>query len=308
MLTLTASIGASTLIARSTARTGLQRLEQRSTTFQRIGPARLDARVGHVAWPRELHPLAEAFDQMLSRLEKSFTRLSQFSADLAHELRTPIANILGEAQVSLTRERTAEEYRSVVESTVAECERLSRIANNLLFLARAESARERIQRTQFSGRAAIEKIANFYRTIAEDRKITVECEGSGTIDADPLLFARAVSNLVHNAMRFTPDGGRVRISISTKDHEGEVTVSDNGYGISPEHMPRVFNRFYRADPARSATGSGRYPRTSFAIAIARLVAVRTSRKQGVFFHGWDLLRIGIITLAAPFFLLSQTCL
>ena len=256
LLTLAASIVASAVIARTTTRRGLQPLDEMSRAFRRIGPTRLDERVGQVGWPRELQPLAEAFDQMLSRLDESFTRLSRFSADLAHELRTPIANMLGEAQVALTRDRSADEYKQVIESTVAECESLSRIAENLLFLARAESAREQIKRTKFDARAAIEKIAAFYQTVAEDRNITLDCQGNGEVDADSLLFTRAVNNLVDNAMRFTPAGGRITISIKNHDNVSDVAVSDDGRGIPPEHIARVFDRFYTVDPSRNSGGTG----------------------------------------------------
>jgi two-component system heavy metal sensor histidine kinase CusS len=250
------SLLASILIARITTSRGLKPLVEMTAALERIGPTRLSERVAPASWPHELQPLAEAFDKMLNRLEDSFTRLSQFSADLAHELRTPIANILGEAQVALTRPRTLDEYRGVIESNVAECERLSRLVDNLLFLARAESAREQIKLTQLDGRAAVEKIASFYRTIADDRNIKIDCEGEGNIHADPLLFTRAISNLVDNALRFTPDGGNVRISISNRDNETEVSVTDTGCGIASEHLGRVFDRFYRVDPSRSSSGAG----------------------------------------------------
>ena len=113
-------------------------------SLERVQPAHLSERIEPAQWPRELQPMVTAFDGMLDRLEDSFTRLSQFSADLAHELRTPIGNMLGEAQVALTRERTSEEYRSIIESSAAECERLSGIIDNLLFLARAESAEQQV--------------------------------------------------------------------------------------------------------------------------------------------------------------------
>jgi two-component system heavy metal sensor histidine kinase CusS len=212
--------------------------------------------VAQTGWPRELQRLAVAFDDMLARLEISFTRLSQFSADLAHELRTPIANILGEAQVALTRDRTSDEYREVIESTVVECERLSGIVDNLLFVARADAARELIERKQFDGRAALEKIATFYRTIAEDRRVTINCTGEGEIHGDPVLFSRAVSNLVDNALRFTPDGGAIQISIAARAAHSEVAVSDSGCGIPSEHLPHVFDRFYRVDSSRSSAGAG----------------------------------------------------
>src|SRR5437773_11561178 len=193
---------------------------------------------------------------MLKRLDDSFTRLWQFSADLAHELRTPIANMLGEAQVALTRDRAAAEYRETIESSVAECERLSRIVNNLLFVARVDAAREPIARKQFDARAAVEKIAAFYQTLAEDRHVTIRCSGDGQICADPDLFERAVGNLLDNALRFTAEHGSIHIALSKHNADFEVAVSDNGGGIAAEHLPRVFDRFYRAESSRGSDGTG----------------------------------------------------
>jgi two-component system heavy metal sensor histidine kinase CusS len=247
---------ASILIAITVTKHGLRPLGEMTRSLGRIGPTHLSERVLPVGWPHELQPLAVAFDAMLKRLEDSFARLSQFSADLAHELRTPITNILGEGQVALTRNRTPAEYREVIESTVAECERLSGIVDNLLFVARADAAREPIERKQFDGRAALEKIATFYRTIAEDRHVTINCTGEGEIYGDPVLLSRAVSNLVDNALRFTPDGGAIQLSIAARPTHSEVTVADSGCGIPSEHLPRVFDRFYRVDSSRSSAGAG----------------------------------------------------
>ena len=222
----------------------------------RIGPTHLKERVIPTEWPRELQPLAIAFDDMLERLDDSFTRLSQFSADLAHELRTPIANMMGEAQVALTRERTAAEYRETIESTIGECERLSRIVDNLLFVARVDAAREPIARKRFDARKAVEKIAAFYQTIADDRQVTISSSGEGQIFADPDLFERAVGNLIDNALRFTPENGSIQIALSEHDADFEVAVSDSGCGIAPEHLPRVFDRFYRAESSRGSDGAG----------------------------------------------------
>src|SRR5438874_8753865 len=191
IVVLLGSILGSVLIAITVTKRGLRPLGEMTRSLERIGPTHLSERVAPTGWPRELQPMAMAFDQMLDRLEDSFTRLSQFSADLAHELRTPVTNIMGEAQVALTRERTPDEYREVIESTIAECERLSGIAENLLFVARADSARDPVERQLFDGRAAVEKIAAFYRTAAEDRHVAIHCTGDGEIYADPVLFERA---------------------------------------------------------------------------------------------------------------------
>lgn len=243
-------------IAITVTRRGLRPLARMTESLQRIGPHRLHERLTAAGWPRELQPLASGFDQMLDRLEDSFTRLSQFSADLAHELRTPIANIRGESEVALTRARTADEYRDVIESTVAECERLSRVIDSLLFLARAEAAERQITRSDFDGSAAIAKIVSFYEAIAEERHVAISASGGGTIHADPLLFGRAVSNLVDNALRFTPPGGKIQIALRSRTDGAEVSVTDDGAGIASEHLPRVFDRFYRADRSRSSEGTG----------------------------------------------------
>src|SRR5438105_4779068 len=256
LVVLSGSILASVLIAIPVTRRGLRPLEEMKLSLERIGPTHLNERVASANWPRELQPMAMAFDEMLKRLDDSFTRLSQFSADLAHELRTPIANILGEAQVALSRDRTPDEYREVIESTIAECERLSGIVDNLLFVARADAGDRQIHRSLFNGRAAVEKIATFYQTIAEDRHVTINCTGEGEIYGDPVLLSRAVSNLVDNALRFTPDGGAIQLSIAARPTHSEVTVADSGCGIPSEHLPRVFDRFYRIDSSRSSDGAG----------------------------------------------------
>ena len=256
VIVLAAGILASALIAITVTKRGLQPLTEMTRSFERVESTHLNERVPPARWPRELRPVAIAFDDMLDRLEDSFTRLSQFSADLAHELRTPIANILGEAQVSLTRARPSDEYREVIVSTVAECERLSGIVDNLLFLARAEAADRQIQPSLFDGRAAVEKIAAYYETLAEDRHVVISCTGEGQIYADPMLFGRALSNLIDNALRFTPDGGSIRLAIAMHATHAEISVADTGCGIAPEHIPRVFDRFFRADPARSSHGVG----------------------------------------------------
>lgn len=256
LLTLAIGILAFAAIATTVVSRGLRPLRQMTRLVGRVSSAHLNERLATVGWPSEIQPLAVAFDNMLSRLEDSFTRLSQFSADLAHELRTPIANLLGEAQVGLSRARQPEEYREIIESSVAECERLAGIIDNLLFLARAEATRQQIDPSVFDARPAIEKIAAYYRPVAEDRQITIRCLGHGQVFADPPLFDRALNNLVENALRFAPDGSEITIVLQPTATEMQVSVKDTGTGIPPEHLPRVFDRFYRVDPSRSPAGSG----------------------------------------------------
>ncbi|MEY2537277.1 MAG: two-component system, OmpR family, heavy metal sensor histidine kinase CusS [Verrucomicrobiota bacterium] len=255
-LVLIAGIIASAVIAITVTNRGLRPLGEMTRALKRVGPSHLNERIGSTRWPQELNPLALAFDEMLGRMEDSFKRLSQFSADLAHELRTPVANLLGESQVALTRDRTSEEYREVIESSVAEYERLSGTIENLLFLARADAAAEQTQRQHLDGKTEVEKVAAVYETVAEEQAVTIRCIGLGAVDADPVLFGRAISNLLENALRFTPRGGTIAISIKTDIGQSIITVTDSGCGIAAEHIPRVFDRFYRADLSRSSHGAG----------------------------------------------------
>src|SRR6267154_2057884 len=224
MTVLFGGVVASALIAIIVTRRGLRPLREMTESLSRIGPDQLKERIGSTGGP--------------------------------HELRTPIANMMGEAQVALTRDRTAADYRETIESTVAECERLSRIVDNLLFVARVDAAREPIARKWFDARAAVEKIAAFYQMVADDHSVTINCSGDGQIYADPDLFERAVGNLLDNALRFTPEHGSIHIGLSKPKADFEVAVSDSGCGIAAEHLPRVFDRFYRAESSRGSDGAG----------------------------------------------------
>lgn len=231
---------------------GLQPLKDITRATDRITASQLHERIAANAWPEELASLARSFDQMLDRLEDSFSRLSQFSADLAHELRTPINNLRGEAGVALSQARTPEEYRHTLESSLEEYARLSRLIDNLLFLARADGPMTGITRTACDARKAIEVVRDFYEALAADRGIEVVCDGEATLQADLVLFRQAISNLVANALNYTPRGGTVSINVQRQnDRIAEVNVTDTGFGIPAEHLPRIFDRFYRVDPARS---------------------------------------------------------
>jgi two-component system heavy metal sensor histidine kinase CusS len=240
-------------MARLVTRRGLRPLKAMEEAVARVRAPRLNERLGKGEWPRELAHLAAAFDEMMDRLEESFIRLSQFSADLAHELRTPIANLRGEAEVALTRGRSADEYRLVIESSLEEYERLTAMTEKLLFLARADAEEAEVKPEELDGRAAIEALWEFYEPYADERGVLLKCEGRGLVKADAVLLRRAVANLIENALRFTPPGREVTVGI---EEGGVVRVRDTGGGIAPEHLPRLFDRFYQVDPARREGGTG----------------------------------------------------
>jgi len=231
---------------------GMRPLSDITAAAQRIRPTQLHERIGSPQWPEELTALAEAFDGMLDRLEDSFARLSQFSTDMAHELRTPIGNLMGEAEVALSKPRTMEEYQHVLSSSLEECSRLSRLIDSMLFLARAENAETELKRSTLDVRREIEALREFYDVVAEEQGVAVTCTGNGKLSADPLLFRQAVGNLLSNALQYTPRGGKVLISVEPPtDGWMDINVADTGAGIGPEHLPRIFDRFYRADRSRS---------------------------------------------------------
>jgi two-component system heavy metal sensor histidine kinase CusS len=236
---------------------GMRPLTAITSAAQRIGPTQLHERIGSTHWPQELTALAEAFDGMLNRLEDSFARLSQFSADMAHELRTPINNLMGEAEVSLSKPRTTEEYQRVLASSLEECGRLSRLIDSMLFLARAENAETELKRSALDVRREMEAVREFYDVVAEEQGVVVACTGEGWLNADPLLFRQALGNLLSNALHYTPRDGKVLISVAHPS-EGwmDISVTDTGTGIGSEHLPRIFDRFYRADRSRSQHPQG----------------------------------------------------
>ena len=243
----------SATIAFFAARRALRPLEEMATATEKVQASQLHQRLGGGRWPSELTALAAGFDKMLARLEESFDRLSRFSADLAHELRTPIQNLRSESEVALTRPRTAGEYREVIELSVEEYQRLSGMIDSLLFLARSENAETRLNRVKFKMSPVVDTILDFYDAAAREREISLTRKGDGELYADPMLFRRALSNVVSNALRHTSRAGRIQVSVVTGNHQRvEIAVQDNGCGIGPEHLPRIFDRFYRADAARSS--------------------------------------------------------
>ena len=267
-IALTLGFTASMVVGIITIRRGIRPLEEITETTQRISASQLHERLARSGSLQELSDLEVAFDDMMDRLENSFSRLSRFSADLAHELRTPINCLIGTADVTLSKERTPEEYRQVIESGLEEYNRLSRIIERLLFLARASSNDMQVERSSLDMHRELEKIQELYQAMAEEQEIEITCHGQGTVQAVPELFGRAVSNLLANALQHTPPGGRVSLyGARVSEQLVEVRISDTGTGIPAEHLPRIFDRFYRVDSARSRTTGG----TGLGLAIVKSI-------------------------------------
>jgi len=236
-----------------------------------ISTHRLNTRLSVERTPSELRELGNAFNRMLDRLEEGVQRLSGFAADLAHDLRTPINTLMVETQVALARPRSSEEYRSLMGSNIEEYERLARMIENTLFLARVDNAQLALHREMLDAEEELQRIRDYFEGVADEAGVCLDVDAKSVrIHADPILFRRAVNNLVSNAIRHTPRGGVVRLSAEQPAQGLEVSVENSGPGIAPEHIPYIFDRYYRADPARSAATHSAGLGLSIVRAIMRL--------------------------------------
>ena len=237
---------------------GLQPVREIAAKARQISASHLDARPQLADAPTELLELAAAFNQMLDRVKDGVDRLSRFSSDLAHELRTPIANLLGETQVTLARPRSVEEYHALLESNVEELERLSRMIDSMLFLARADEARLALRLERMDVAIELHRIAGYFADIAAEAGVRLAVQGSAFVVADSILLRRAVSNLVANAIRYTPSGGEVTMSAIQRPEQVAISVRNPGPAIALEVQARIFDRFYRGDESRpdSTSSSG----------------------------------------------------
>jgi two-component system, OmpR family, heavy metal sensor histidine kinase CusS len=249
-------------------RLALKPLAEISCTARNITRHRLDTRIDKEELPAELVSLADSFNSMLERLEDSFTRLSHYSANLAHELRTPINTLMLESDIALSKERTPQEYRRVISSSLEEYGKLSWTIDRLLFLARADHEARDLVRQRLELHAEIEEIFDFFSDAASASGVTLEVRGDAVLLADQTLFRRAISNLVGNALAHTPAGGTVGVTIEQTPELGiRVAVTDTGCGIDQAHLPRIFDRFYRVEPAGGLKREG----SGLGLAIVRAI-------------------------------------
>jgi two-component system heavy metal sensor histidine kinase CusS len=236
------------------ARRGLRPIHEITQAAQRVHSSTLYERLDTAMLPTELAELSKTFNAMLTRLEESFHRLEQFSADIAHELRAPVNNLRGETEVALSRPRSNDEYRETLSSGLEECSRLSALIDNLLFLARAESPQMIVSRQTLDIGHEVNMIRDYFAPAAHESGIDFNVEVPEGISAelDRSMFQRALSNLINNALVHTPRGGKITLRALLKPDFLGIEVTDTGSGISPEHLPHVFDRLYRADAARTS--------------------------------------------------------
>jgi two-component system heavy metal sensor histidine kinase CusS len=248
-------------------RRGLRPLRAMAAQAARITPARLDERLHLDETPHELRELTASFNAMLDRLADGYQRLTQFSADLAHEIRTPIGALMGNCQVALYQRRTPEEYETVLASSLEELERLARLVENILFLARADNAQSALDYATLDLETELQRVAEYFEGLAEERGIRLECRATGSVRADAILFRRALGNLVANAVRYADADSVVSLSTEAMDDAVLIHVDNRGTPIPPELLHKLFDRFYRADLSRSASSDA----SGLGLAIVRAI-------------------------------------
>lgn len=235
---------------------GMRTLFRLTETAEQITASSLHQRIDPASWPKELKKLGMAFNAMLARIENAVLHLTQFSGDLAHELRAPINNLMGEAEVILSRTHTIDEYREVLESHLEELQRLAHIIENILFLARTENPKLNLRKEKICLANEINLICEYYQAMADEKNIAMTVKGDASLNVNLIMFRRMLSNLLSNALKYTPNGGAIQFSVKELNHTVEITLTDNGTGIAPEHLPKLFNRFYRVDSARTRQAGG----------------------------------------------------
>jgi heavy metal sensor kinase len=251
------------------ARTALAPVDRLRRSTEEITAERLDRRLP-VANPRdELGRLAQTLNAMIGRLERSFTEVRRFTADASHELRTPLTAIRTEAEVALARPLPPADCQQLLGSILEECDRLTRLTDQLLTLAREDAAAARQAHEPVDLAALVRGVAETMRPLAEARGLSLRAEAGGPVETrgDGARLRQVFYNLLDNAIKYTPEGGAVEVGCGRKGRAAVVTVRDTGAGIPPEHLPHVFDRFYRVDKARSREQGG----TGLGLSIARSI-------------------------------------
>ncbi|WP_175653578.1 heavy metal sensor histidine kinase [Pseudomonas sp. Marseille-P9899] len=236
------------------AKSGLRPVEQITKVATSMSARSLQERIPLEPVPLELQEMIVSFNGMLARLEDAFIRLSNFSADIAHELRTPVSNLLTHTEVVLTKKRDLVAYEENLYSNLEELKRMSRMIDDMLFLAKADNGLIIPEQVDIKLEKLVAKLFDYYQLVAEDRGIRLTLQGEGVVSGDTLMIDRALSNILSNAMRYTPEGSSISVGIQETSDTVTLTTRNGGGTIAPEHAKKIFDRFYRADPARREGG------------------------------------------------------
>jgi two-component system heavy metal sensor histidine kinase CusS len=238
------------LIAMYLVRRGLQPLRDLASQAESITIERLGSRIDNSEAPEELDGLIAALNAMSDRLSTGFDQLSEVSTDMAHDLRTPISNLLGQTEVALGQPRTADYYENLLASNLEELQRLSTMTGNMLFLAHSEQPGNAIERRSLDVADELQRVADYFEGLAQERMLNVRFEGNGVVWADPLLLRRALANLMSNAVRHAQEGTTITLRACDTGMSTRIDVENHGPTIVPAQLARLFDRFYRVDRSR----------------------------------------------------------
>jgi two-component system heavy metal sensor histidine kinase CusS len=249
---------------------GLRPVRQLSSQVESMALDRAGLRLDGSGQPQELTPLVQRFNDLLTRVEQAYAQLEGFNADVAHELRTPLTTLIGSSELALQRDRPADELREVIAANLEDLRRLAVIVNDMLFLSQADrgapARRERVDNL----RAALHEVVDYHEAALHARHLTAVCRGDAAGSFDVSLIRRALSNLLSNATRYATPGSVVRVQIEALPEQVRISVTNEGPLIDAEHLPKLFDRFYRVDRSRRRSGANYGLGLAIVAAIARM--------------------------------------
>jgi len=250
------------------AREAISGVEAVTRTARKISGGTLEERVPVKKRGDEVDQLAITFNQMLDRIQTLLTEIKDMNDHIAHDLRSPITRIRGIAEVTLTTGKSLNDYENLAATTIEECDRLLGMINTMLMISKTEAGVDELSRETIDIARFMREVCELFQPSAEDQGVTLSCKApdGSHVFGDARMIQRMLSNLLDNAIKYTPSGGTVTVSLSEKDAQVLVSVKDTGCGISPSDLPRIFARFYRGDQSRSKLGFG------LGLSLARAIA------------------------------------
>jgi len=236
--------------------------------IRRIHANDLNTRLNPDSVPHELEDLAISFNEMLARMEQDFQKLTNFSADIAHEFRTPVTSLLTQTQVALSQTRSNDEYKEILYSNIEEYERMAQMIGDMLFLAQTENGMVELDTVEINLSEEVKSIYEYYEAWADEKGISLSASGNVIAVGDRLMLRRVIGNLLSNAIKHTPSGNKVNIMLSQeKNNFASICVENTGADIPKEHIPKLFDRFYKVDASRQRNGDS----TGLGLAIAHSI-------------------------------------
>ncbi|MBD9420580.1 heavy metal sensor histidine kinase [Achromobacter sp. ACM04] len=263
-------VGATLVLSAWAVRRSLSPIRRLSQQAARIQPDNLAVRLPEQGIDRELREFTHTFNGMLGRVQTAYQQMEGFNADVAHELRTPLATLISGAEVILSSPRSEQELREVLESNLEELEGLKALVNDMLFLARADGGEPAGDLQEVDVRREVARVAEYYEAALDEAGVSMTAHGAAILMANPRLLRRAIANLLSNAIRATPRGRGIDLYCITRQEEIEIRVRNPGAPIAAEALPRIFDRFYRGDDARSRRADGHGLGLAIVRAIARM--------------------------------------